>query len=371
MNVLSEGKFIHIIFALAIGVLMLSNCSSGTDSEPEEDENGTAGITVENGVLVDADGDLFIPYGVNSVHVWRDGEHSVNALRNEINKTGANTVRLVTAGKSWHWNNQSSTASQKRQLVRDAIDAGLVPMIEMHDGTCVTEFDLLPFDEDGEPNNRMGLKQIVEEWLEPENLQTLRIFEDKLLLNIANEWGDNDEVFFEGYKYAITELREAGVNNVLVIDAGGNCGQNPLSLLEYGDALFEHDPLNNVVLSIHLYGFWRTNDQQFTDWTPPFSVEEIFPQLANLKAPVIVGEYGWDPVEGAVNFNPEIMMQISKDLGFGWYFWAWSDGEEYHNVVNTYDYTYNGPEDLTPAGQVLVNDPELGFKHIARPAAGF
>jgi len=352
--------------------LILLACSTSTNGTQENGPNGhLEGIRVENGILVDSEGHEFIPYGVNSVHVWRDGDHSVNALRNEISKTGANTVRLVTAGKSWHWNNQSRTASQKRQLVRDAIDAGLVPMLEMHDGTCVSEFDLPPFDEDGEPNNEMGLKQIVEEWLEPENLQTLRTFEDKLMLNIANEWGENDEVFLEGYKYAITELRDAGVNNVLVIDAGGNCGQNPHSLLEYGDTLFEHDPLNNVVLSIHLYGFWRTDDQQFTDWTPPFSVEEIFPQLAELKAPVIVGEYGWDPENGAVNFNPEIMMQISKDLGFGWYFWAWSDGEEYHNVVNTHDYTYNGPEDLTPAGQVLVNDPELGFKHIARQAAGF
>lgn len=352
--------------------LILLACSTSTNGTQENGPNGhLEGIRVENGILVDAAGEEFIPYGVNSVHVWRDGEHSVNALRNEINKAGANTVRLVTAGKSWHWNNQSRTAAQKRQLLRDAIDAGLVPMLEMHDGTCVSEFDLPPFDEDGEPNNRMGLKQIVEEWLEPDNLQTFRIFEDKLILNIANEWGEHDEVFLEGYKYAITELRNAGVNNVLVIDAGGNCGQNPHSLLEYGDTLFEHDPLNNVVLSIHLYGFWRTDDQQFTDWTPPFSVEEIFPQLAELKAPVIVGEYGWDPEEGAINFNPEMMMQISKDLGFGWYFWAWSDGEEYHNVVNTDDYTYDGPEDLTPAGQVLVNDTELGFKQIARPAAGF
>ncbi|WP_372905314.1 cellulase family glycosylhydrolase [Rhodohalobacter sp.] len=353
-------------------VLPLLSCSTFTnDTGDDEPEDMAEGICVENGKLVDASGEEFIPFGLNDVHVWRDEQHSLNALDNEIKITNANTVRLVTAGKSWHWNNQSSTASQKQNLVLRSIDARLVPMIEIHNGTCVSEFDLPPIDEDGEQRGEMGLKQIVDEWLEEGNLQTLRIFEDKLMLNIANEWGENYEVYLEGYKYAITKLREAGVNNVLVMDAGGNCGQNPNSLLEYGDQLFDHDPLNNIVLSIHLYGFWRTDDQQFTDWKPPFSVEEIFPKLATLKAPVIVGEYGWDPVNGSVNFNPEIMMKISKELGFGWYFWAWSGNSEYHRVVHTQDYTYNDPEDLTNAGQVLVNDPEVGFKHTAKPVADF
>lgn len=376
-NSLNKIQLKQIFILLSVcfcSVLFLQACTSSADSDLNGG-NGNGGleglIRVENGKLVDGDGGEFIPYGVNSIHVWRDAQHSLNALENEISKTEANSVRIVSAGKSWHWNNQSITANQKRNLVQAAINAGLVPMLEMHDGTCVTQCNMPPVGEDGEPNNRMGLRQIVDEWLEPENLQTLSLFEDKLLLNIANEWGDNNEEFFICYKDAITRLRDAGVKNVLVIDAGGNCGQNPNSLLQYGDDLFEHDPLQNLVLSIHLYGFWRTNDRQFTDWTPPFSVEVIFPQLADLKAPVLVGEFGWDPDQGHVNFNPKRMLEISKELGMGWYFWAWSDGEEYHNVVNTSDYTFNGPGDLTPAGEILVNDPDIGFKHIARPAAGF
>lgn len=180
-------------------VLPLLSCSTFTnDTGDDEPEDMAEGICVENGKLVDASGEEFIPFGLNDVHVWRDEQHSLNALDNEIKITNANTVRLVTAGKSWHWNNQSSTASQKQNLVLRSIDARLVPMIEIHNGTCVSEFDLPPIDEDGEQRGEMGLKQIVDEWLEEGNLQTLRIFEDKLMLNIANEWGENYEVYLEG-----------------------------------------------------------------------------------------------------------------------------------------------------------------------------
>lgn len=355
------------MFLVLLGWIILACNSESGDTTPKMPEEKKIGIRVKDGKLVDKENKEFVPYGLNSVHIWLDEQSSLDALGKEIKKSGANTVRLVTAGKSWTWNNQSRTAQQKRALVKKAIDAGLVPMIEMHDGTCVTECNKTPSD------GKMGLKQLVDEWLEPENRSMLREFENELMLNIANEWGSADHSFLTCYKEAISRLRAANVNNVLVIDAGGNCGQNPQSLLDFGNELFNHDPLKNVVLSIHMYGFWRTEDKQFSDWTPPFSVEEIIPKLAKLDAPVILGEFGWSGEGSSINYNPEILLQSCKENGIGWLFWAWSDGLEkpYYSIVKSVDLRFDDASDLSAAGDFLINHPTLGFKSISSKPAGF
>jgi hypothetical protein len=89
------------------------------------------------------------------------------------------------------------TAAQKRNLIQKTIDAGMVPMLEMHDGTCVTEC----FRPAGD--GKMGIKQIVDEWLAPDMLRVLKDYEGKMIINIANEWGDNTVDWFDCYKTAI------------------------------------------------------------------------------------------------------------------------------------------------------------------------
>jgi len=96
------------------------------------------GLKVKDGNIVDKDGISWVPYGVNSVHVWLNEANSLNALSLDIPKSKANVVRLVTSGSSWTLNNQSINAAQKRNLVQKVVAAGLVPMLEMHDATCVT-----------------------------------------------------------------------------------------------------------------------------------------------------------------------------------------------------------------------------------------
>ncbi len=358
---------IYIYLAILSCLLACKSAGIPLQSDPsgEAAEKGL-NIRVADGKLVTGSGKEFIPYGVNNVHVWLDEQQSLQALETEIAKSGANTVRLVTSGASWTWNNQSRRTDQKRRLVEKALAAGLVPMIEMHDGTCLEACDYPAND------GKMGLKQIVDEWLQADNLQMLKDFEGQLLLNIANEWGGEDESYLNCYMDAITRLRDAGVNNVLVIDAGG-CGQNANTLLNYGNELFRHDPLHNLVLSIHLYGLWRTDNKSFSGWTPPFSVEEVIPQLAALEAPVVVGEFGWTGEGSAVNYDPRILMQTCLREGIGWYFWAWNDGEAkpFYSIVKSDDRI--SPENvvLTEAGEFIVRDPELGFKVVAVPAAGF
>ena len=311
--------------------------------------------------MVDSEGKMFVPNGFNSVHVWLDEARSVNAMQNELPKSGANTVRIVASGSSWTWNQQSNTPSKRRKLVEAAIEGKLVPMLEFHDGTCLEKCDLPATD------GKIGLKQIVDEWLEPANLQLLKDYEGQLMVNIANEWGPEDSEFLDCYKSAITRLRSAGVKNVLVIDAGG-CGQSANSLLEFGDELFDHDPLGNLVLSIHLYGIWRTNDKTFSEWTPPYDIETFIPKLANLKAPVIVGEIGWEGEGSSINYDPKKALQIFHENQIGWLFWAWYDGDDkpFFNVTNNTSYRFNDDSELTEAGRFIIHDPKLGLKVLAK-----
>lgn len=369
------AKIFRVVVAAGVFFLALSCQKKPTDTPepplPSVPSLPYAGLQVKDGNITDKDGIPWIPYGVNSVHVWLDEANMLKALAVEIPKTKANIVRLVTSGQSWTWNSQSISAAQKRNLLQKAIAAGLVPMMEMHDATCLSECSRAAAD------GKMGITQIVNEWLSPDMLQVLKDYEGKMIINIANEWGDNTIDWLNCYKVAIQRFREAGIRSLICIDAGGNCGQNPESLLTWGDELFDSDPQKNVMLSVHMYGFWRTADRVFTGWTPPNSVEDIIPRLAALKAPVVAGEFGWN-VSGAdtnadVNFNPRIMMQTCKANGIGWIFWGWYDGAEkpFYNTVHTGSYQYNTDADLSEAGAFLVNDPVLGFKTISKKPAGF
>ena len=333
--------------------------------------NTGTGFFVKDGKLYDANGMEFILYGANSVHVWLNDANAKNALRYEMPKARINTARLVTAGESWTWNNQSETPAKKKAIAQLAIDAYIVPMLELHDGTCLSEIDRPAAD------GKMGLKQIVDHWLLPDNVAMLNDLEKYLMLNIANEWGPdmdaaNSEDFLLGYKDAITRLRNAGIKNLLVIDAGG-CGQDPRTLFNYADQLLEHDPQHNIIASIHLYGLWRSKDKTFSGWIPPYVVEDDIPKLVALETPVIVGEFGWTGNGTSINYNPEILVKTCFDNKMGWLFWAWhsNDDEPYYNISAQPDYKYTSNNSLSNAGKYLVNNSTYGYKKVSQRASVF
>src|SRR5262245_6171086 len=107
---------ISIYFLLIVQSLL-------AQSETRPDYNTGTGFFVKNGRIYDSNGIEFTPYGVNSVHIWLNENASKNALKSEMKRTGLNAVRLVTAGESWTWNNQSQTPAQKKELVKLAVEA--------------------------------------------------------------------------------------------------------------------------------------------------------------------------------------------------------------------------------------------------------
>src|SRR5439155_3805089 len=89
------------------------------------------------------------------------------------------------------------------------------------------------------------LQAVVDRWMEKANVKWLKKYERQVILNIANEWGPDSEVWRDQYEIAIDRLRAAGIKNMLIIDSGGGSagpGQNAHTLATGGKELIDHDP---------------------------------------------------------------------------------------------------------------------------------
>src|SRR5262245_21568827 len=194
------------------------------------------GLHVAGRDLVDRCGESILLRGVNEMVVWtpgRDGEPEFG----EIAKTGANAVRFT-------WTNEGNAGALDR-AIDNALRRELIPVVEHHDAT----------------GDLSKLPGVVDYWTRSDVVEVLKKHEGNLLLNIANEAGDREtrENFESAYRTAITRIRDTGVTLPLVIDAP-QWGQDIDMLQAVGPALIEHDPLHNLLLSVHMW--WRDPDGQ-------------------------------------------------------------------------------------------------------------
>ncbi len=319
------------------------------------------GFFTVNGKIYDKNGHEFIMRGVNHTHTWGDGNKNFNSIPH-IAKTGANTVRVCFS--NWDWQTISDTPEKRRAIVESYIANGIVPMVELHEATC------------GE--SPAEIEAIVDNWLDPGNQEWLNDLEEYVILNIANEWGPGGNgdysVWRDTYKLAISQLRDAGVNNMLVIDASG-CGQDPNGLILNGQELIDHDPQHNVVLSIHFYGNWRTRNN-FTSsgssglyTSSPWGVEVELQKMLDAGLPVIAGEFGWQEYE-TCPYITELILEFCQLHGIGWLAWSWnSNSDPLLDMV--WDWAYNSDDDLREYGKVIINHPLYGLKTTARQTGIF
>lgn len=299
----------------------------------------STGFFVANGRLFDRFGNDFIMRGVNHPVAWYQND----ALRwvDEIAETGANSVRLV-------WETDRGDTGILRQSIARAIELEMVPMIELHDVTGGTGV--------GQPAEMAqyfvnSLGDILDE------------FEDYLLVNIANEWGDfqtSDANYSQAYRGAIDVLRSAGVNHTLVID-GSNWGQNYRAVHNEGLGLLEYDAQHNLLFSIHMYESYE-NPQEMLD---------ALNGAVQRGLPLIVGEFGFQHGNRGglpITLPFEQMLAESERLGLGYLAWSWtgnSGGVEY------LDLSIDGTsEQLSGWGDDLVNGLN-GIRATAQPAGLF
>ena len=330
--------------------------------------NTGTGFFVAGGQVYDANGLKFQIRGFNHTHWWGNTTNNLAAI-NEFPKTKANAVRIVM-GTGF---GGSITAAQRKDIVERYIAKGIVPIVEDHMGTS--------------SDDPASLAAIVDRWLEPGNVAWLKQYERQVILNIANEWGPDSTVWRDSYITAIARLRSAGVKNMLIVDAGSaginpvthepDSGQSVHTLKTWGKAVIDRDPQRNTVLSIHMYGSWRTENRAAEVGT--FSAAtgrpwDIQTQLAALKAsglPVIVGEFSWQgAANDAVPYQTRRAMEIYHNQTLGWLAWSWNQNSDPKmDMVPGTSWQYTSDASLTDFGKLVINDPQYGLKATSLQAS--
>ena len=296
------------------------------------------GFYVNDRFLYDKCGNKVILRGINEMIVWSSGKDGDPEYA-EIAKTGANVVRIV-------WNKSGAASAL---AIANALEQKLIPMVENHDAT----------------GDITKVPAAVDYWVKEDVVAVLKKYEDKVLLNIANEAGDTActaEDYEATYKDAIARLRDVGYKMPIVIDSS-SWGTDVNRLQESGPALIEADPLKNILLSAHAY--W--NDTTGT------GAEQRLQAMADKGLPFIVGEVA-DTSAGTCkpgSFNVTAFMDVAQRLEVGWLAWSWggvpnNDCKDKDTGVGMFDMTSDGTFDgLQGWGKVMATDDPNSIKNTA------
>ncbi|MCY8234252.1 glycoside hydrolase family 5 protein [Priestia endophytica] len=287
---------------------------------------------VNGNTLYDATGNPFVIRGINHAHSWFKDD-SATAIP-AIAKTGANTVRIVLSDGSQYTKDDINTV---KNLISLAEQNNLVAILEVHDATGKDDIN--------------SLNNAVNYWISIKDALIGK--EDKVLINIANEWyGTWDGASWaNGYKQAIPKLRDAGLNHTLIVDSAG-WGQYPVSIHDYGKEVFNADPIKNTMFSIHMYEYAGGDAS---------TIKSNIDGVLNQDLALIIGEFGHKHTNGDV--DEETIMNYSQQKSVGWLAWSWKgNGPEWSYLDLSSDWAGNN---LTSWGNTIVNGPN-GLKATSK-----
>jgi len=309
------------------------------------------GLFVVGSKVFDGNGAPFVMKGVNATLAWGASERNFAALA-EIAETKANTVRLVLHDAFPNYADKLGAVLD--ECARLKIVA--VPGLWMATGK----------------DDVASLDACVSYWLRPENTAALRKHERSVVLNIANEWGSSGPQGFDGarwrtvYAAAIAKLRAAGINCLIMVDAGGAFGQNPRSIRDYGTSLLSADSNNNLVFGLHLYAYWRTaeNVADVGRWNDagsqsPWRLSSELKSIVDKGIPLVIGEVA--AAGPQIGYTPATALAEIEGAGVGWLAWSWnqnSDGAL--DVIPGGGYLFDGVASVQPTARVFFDD-KIGF----------
>lgn len=300
----------------------------------------SSGLFVSHGRLFDSLGREFRGYGVNNLHsVYDGGNASVafDALSQIREQSNSNIVRIV-----WSSNARGSIALSADHLdliIQECLEQKMIPLVTLQDFVG--------------SRDKNSLLAMASTWIQPEYLKVLKKHEEFLLVNIAGEWGlESSPEWRDAYIDAISIMRthNGGSNVILVIDAALS-GTDVSSILEYGQALLDHDPQHNLLFSLHLYDTWMDTDE----------IDRTFDLLKANQFPVIISGFGWSKNE-VTEIPVEHIMERCVDLGFGYIAWVWSGDQSSSdlNLVDASDW-----QTITSWGELVISH-EFGIENHAR-----
>ena len=283
------------------------------------------GFYVEGSTLYDANGNPFVMRGVNHMHTWFTDELAVTMQA--LEETGSNCVRLVLSnGEQW----EENTAEEVENIIALCKEHNLIAVLEVHDTTGKWK--------------KEDLLAAAEYFVDMKDVLIGQ--EAYVIINIANEWPSNNEtgVWKEGYKEAISMLREAGLNHTIMVDCAGG-GQYGKCVEEAGEEVLEADPLGNVVFSVHMYGAAGQNAEL---------IEQNLKYATDRGLCICVGEFGYKHSDGDV--DEAYIMEYCEENAIGYLAWCWSGNASqaaYLDLATAWD----GSGLSADWGEVVVNGP--------------
>ena len=279
----------------------------GGGGTPPTPYNGPV-FTVSGRKILDTGGDEVALRGVNKMAVFDDDDPRGNNFFPQIALSKSNTVRIVWAIED---DQGTTNVNDLAALIANCQANKMLPMIELHDATG--DLSLLP--------------KLVNYWTRNDVLKVIFDAGGNLLINIANECGDDTVTtnqWVSAYTSAIRQMRNAGIRTPLVIDAP-DFGKNLELVVAGANSLLDVDP--NLIFSVHPY--WPKNDGGGATF-----IEQQFTAAFNKGFALIIGEFskwgafnGDDSIcagNGECDYNA--IMTKASAKGFGWYAWEWGPG---------------------------------------------
>ncbi|MEU3791896.1 cellulase family glycosylhydrolase [Streptomyces fructofermentans] len=297
-----------------------------------------AGLHIEDGRLVEADGSDFVMRGVNHAHTWYPGETQSLA---DVKALGANTVRVVLSdGHRWTRNSPADVAA----VITRCKANRLICVLEVHDTTGY-----------GEESAAGTLDHAADYWISLKDV--LAGQEDYVIVNIGNEpWGNTNPAGWTApTTAAVQKLRNAGLQHTIMVDAP-NWGQDWQGVMRANArAVHDADPTGNLIFSIHMYSVFDTA-QEITDYLDAF---------VSAGLPLLIGEFG-GPADQYGDPDENTMMSEARRLGLGYLAWSWSGNTDpVLDLAVDFD-----PNALSSWGRRIFNGAD-GIAQTSREAAVF
>lgn len=312
---------------------------------------------VSGKLLKDNCGETIVLKGVNTMSPYVTNPEGQFA---EIAKTGANSVRIQI--EPW-----TSIATVK-QWIDACITAEMIPILAPQYWTGSSNGNPTWYTY-GQTHTDV-FNAIVGFWTSVNLKNLLLQYQNKIIINLANEpdgsWAigsDGDYAgattqaavdrlsFFNANKTAITALRNAGYTCPLMIDGPDNAHDMKFHTL-YADQLQQHDPIHNLVFSVHAY--WPTSSN-CTNSVSDAKVTQRMTDMGALNQPIVMGEIAAKNVcnnGNTENINYNLLLQKLAQYNLGYHVWWWGGNQEANNALSmTNNGTYAG---LTGDGLIMA-----------------
>lgn len=322
----------------------------GTVARPSSSRG--VGFFVVGSKVYDANGREFVMRGTNKTHqdFWAPG----------LGKTKSNTTRWIIY-----------FTGDPDRAIRDMTSPNI-------GGTTVHKAVQVPGFWDGTcRSDSSSFEAMVSRWVSW--APKMQAFERYMVLNIANEWGSNEDAWRSAYVSAIPRIRAAGYHGLIMVDAPG-CGQNGAAIAHHGQAILSADPERNVMFSWHIYGAVYDSQGGVTkQWQEQVDLVPTLDAIKAANVALVIGEFGpKSDGQGAIfpsptAITPQRIVEQATARGFGFLSWSFDDNNAEGGrcippaFCHSYDGTYDSDADLTPWGKIMVDI----WNQLAVPASIF